>query len=333
MKKTIIKFFIKTGFLSAPVLFIVILYLVFDPFKVLYSYSSYYISGEPSYVILNRDYVSTETFIQKYPTFKYNSFIFGNSRSIFYEIKDWQKYLSSNKCFHFDASGETIYGINKKINYLNANNILIKNALIIIDYETLQGISDSKGHLFLKHPILYNGDYYPFQIEYIKTFFDLDFLKAYLLFKLFDIKSKSLDDRPFDYNSENNEIKFTTYENMINKNPDDYYLPRKSVFFKRDTIQQYSPIVIKDKQKEMLTEISNILRKDNANYKIIINPLYNQQKLNLADLNILKSLFGNENVFDFSGINEITNNMYNYYETSHYRPHVAKMIIDEIYRK
>jgi hypothetical protein len=77
---------------------------------------------------------------------------------------------------------------------------------------------------------------------------------------------------------------------MINKNPDDYYLPRKSVFFKRDTIQQYSPVVIKRIQEVMLTEISNILRKNNTSYKIIINPLYDQKKLNIEDLSILNAL-------------------------------------------
>jgi hypothetical protein len=331
MKKSATIFFVKICFLSAPVVFIIILYLAFDPFKVLYSYSSYYISGEPSYVLLNRDYVSTQTFIQNYPTFNYDSFVFGNSRSLFYEIKDWEKHISSKKCFHFDAAGETIYGINKKINYLSENNINIKNALIILDYTTLYGVSNSKGHLFLKHPILCDGDYYSFQIEYIKTFFDFNFLKSYLLFRFLDIKSILIDDRPIDYNIENNELKFLYYENMINKNPDDYYLPRKSVFFKRDSIQQYSPVVIKRKQEVMLTEISNILRKNNTSYKIIINPLYDQKKLNIEDLSILNALFGKENVFDFSGINQITNNLYNYYETSHYRPHVAKKIIDEIY--
>ena len=59
--------------------------------------------------------------------------------------------------------------------------------------------------------------------------------------------------------------------------------------------------------------------------------MYDQKKLNIEDLSILNALFGKENVFDFSGINQITNNLYNYYETSHYRPHVAKKIIDEIY--
>ena len=40
---------------------------------------------------------------------------------------------------------------------------------------------------------------------------------------------------------------------------------------------------------------------------------------------------GEENVFDFSGVNEFTNEMTNYYETSHYRPKVCKELLRIIY--
>jgi hypothetical protein len=331
MKNTTFVFFVKILCLSAPILILLILYVAFDPFKVIYSYSSYYKSGEPSYVTLNRDYVSTQTFIQNYPKIKYDSFIFGNSRSIFYEVKDWTKHLQDGRCYHFDASGETLFGINKKIRYLSKKHIRIKNALLILDCGTLQTASESKGHLFLIHPALRDDNFLSFQFEYIKTFFDINFLLSYLPFKFFGIKSQSLDDRPFDYNSESNEIKFTFFENMICENPNNYYLPRKSFFYKRDNIQTYSPVVIKDQQKEMLLELAILLKRSNSNFKIIINPLYDQQKLNAADLGILKTIFGENNVFDYSGINEITSNMYNYYENSHYRPHIARKIMEEIY--
>ncbi|MEG2479981.1 MAG: hypothetical protein RSA50_06885, partial [Mucinivorans sp.] len=54
-------------------------------------------------------------------------------------------------------------------------------------------------------------------------------------------------------------------------------------------------------------------------------------KLSLADKQIIDYIFGQNNVFDFSGINSFTKDYHNYYEDSHYRPHVAKAIIDTIY--
>jgi len=41
---------------------------------------------------------------------------------------------------------------------------------------------------------------------------------------------------------------------------------------------------------------------------------------------------GKKNVYDFSGKNKLTTPIGNYYETSHYRPHVANKIMELIYR-
>jgi hypothetical protein len=327
LKKTIV--FLLIGLL--PVFPLLAIYFICDPFKVIYTYPSYYISGAPEYIELNRDYVSTETFIQKYPTYKYNSFIFGNSRSFFYETADWKKHISEGRCFHFNASRETIYGIYKKIAFLDKNNIQIKNALIILDYGLLSVITNSKGHLYIKHPVL-SGDFFSFHMEFIKAFLNPSFLIKYLPLKFFNIVSSSFKYYTWDYDSITNEFKWTYLEKEILKNPNKYYLSKINLFYKRVPLQQYSPIIIKDEQISMLSEILKIFKKNNTNYKIIISPLYNQIKLNSADLSTLKLIFGNEHVFDFSGINSITNNMYNYYETSHYRPQVSREILNEIYK-
>ena len=103
-------------------------------------------------------------------------------------------------------------------------------------------------------------------------------------------------------------------------------------FYYRDSIQKYSPKVIGESQYRMLKEISEIFKKHKTKYKIIISPLYDQLKFNKSDVRILQMLFGDENVFDFSGINFITNDYHNYYENSHYRPHVADYIMKVIYK-
>ena len=63
----------------------------------------------------------------------------------------------------------------------------------------------------------------------------------------------------------------------------------------------------------------------------MISPLYNKMKLHNEDLEYLKKVFGETNVFDFSGINKFTNDYRNYYESSHYRPHVAREILKIVY--
>lgn len=89
--------------------------------------------------------------------------------------------------------------------------------------------------------------------------------------------------------------------------------------------------VIVIKQRKMLEEMMQTFKKHHTDYKIVINPLFDQIKLNPRDLDILREIFGKENVFDFSGTNEITVDCYNYYEDSHYRPHIARNILKRIY--
>lgn len=46
-------------------------------------------------------------------------------------------------------------------------------------------------------------------------------------------------------------------------------------------------------------------------------------------MEILKDIFGYENVFDFSGINEYTNDIHNYYERGHYRPILGALLLQK----
>lgn len=62
----------------------------------------------------------------------------------------------------------------------------------------------------------------------------------------------------------------------------------------------------------------------------MINPLYNQKKLDKKDLLYIDSLF-NGRVYDFSGINDITSEVTNYSDLSHFKSSVAKLILDSIY--
>jgi hypothetical protein len=146
-------------------------------------------------------------------------------------------------------------------------------------------------------------------------------------------KAYIFDDRPSFYELISNEIRFPYFESMIDRDESLYYGQGDHIFYMHTGKVIYFPPCIDDKQIMFLAEIKNIFHKHKTNYKIIINPLYDQIGLNPDDLEYLCELFGKENVFDFSGINEFTNDYRNYYEPSHYRPHVARKIMEKIYKK
>jgi len=328
--------FLSIGIL--PIIILFILYLFLDPFKVIKSYDTFYDSKAKGRVGINKDYVGTITFNNNSKRIAYNSFIFGNSRSIFYQVSDWKKHLPQNAaCFHYDASGEALWALNKKIEFLDNKGVNIENVLLILDYVTLIQDKPQSGHLFIISPeLVNNSNIFEFHKTFFLAFLSPKFLYAFIDFKISNIvkpymkKNNLLDDKPQNYDISTNELRLDDFEKLISANK--YYTEeRLSVFFDRDTVQRFSPQSITENQMTILTNIQSIFKKHNTKVKIVISPIYDQIKLNDMDLVYLKSLFGTENVFDFSGINKFTMNYKNYYESSHYRPHVTREIMEIIY--
>jgi hypothetical protein len=337
------KFLIHIGLFSLPGVFafilLVFIYLRSDPFKVLKHYDTYLVSNEKVRVGLNKDNISTMTFINHYPKEKYNSFIFGNSRSLTYEVGEWKKYLApGSSCYHFDAAGESLYSLYKKLEFVDKKNADIDNVLLILDHSILMQSRPKTGHLFMICPALVNdSNLLNFHLTNFKAFLAPKFLYAYTDSKISDTikpymkEGGLLIDHLISYDAVSNEIRSDYYEELIKANQ--YYTPKRiSVFYKRDTVSTYSPATIKENQKVLLSSIYRLFKKHGTNYKVIINPLYNQKKLNKADLDYLNTLFGENRVFDYSGINAFTNDYHNYYEASHYRPCVANAILKNIYK-
>jgi hypothetical protein len=279
---------------------------------------------------LNRGYVGVATFDRNYRKNQYDSFVLGNSRSFPYEIDDWKNYIDANSsCFHFDGADESLYGIDKKVNYIKQKKLSLRNVLLILDYSTLDQVKSSTEHLKMLPPQLEqykNG--IAFHGAFAKVFINPRFAQIYFTYRITgEIKPYTKEEQlGLKYDPQRNEVIYSLYEQMIQE--DQYYFNRRmKKFYPRDTIQHYSPVVIKERQKELLTDILKIFKEDKTNYKVIINPLYDQKKLNPVDLNYLKEIFGQQNVFDFSGINEFTQDYHNYYDVSHYRPTVSRQIL------
>ena len=98
------------GFLV--LLFFVVPYIVYDPFGVLRQENLFKRPSIPK----NRDVFSTELLLKDNNFKRYNSFVFGSSRSIHFLSDDWRKYLSGEvEVFKYDASGETPFGIYGKV--------------------------------------------------------------------------------------------------------------------------------------------------------------------------------------------------------------------------
>jgi hypothetical protein len=307
---------------------------VLDPFRIVRHYDDY---SKNMHIIPNRDFVSTEVFLSNRQKYHYNSFILGSSRTVAFKTETWMKYLEpGSRPFVFDANGESIFGINKKIQYIDSLKDNIKNCLIILCVDTSFSYdSDQDGHLFMKHPSVAGTSWINFYAEFIKAYFDPKFLLSYykyILTQKYDSSMRRfIEPSKINYDPITNDIFLVDKDNEICTDLIKYYENKDNIFYKRDPTVIFSKTQISEKQLNMLKNIKDIFAKHHTNYKIVVSPLYDQIQMNPNDLDLLKEIFGSDNVFDFSGKNSITENMENYYENKHYRPVVGNLIIHGLY--
>lgn len=322
-----------------PILVIAAIYVVLDPFKVIRLYANYKPEGQALTVPLNQNRVSAGTFLVHHEERHYDSFIFGSSRSMFYEIADWKKYLNQDaSCLHFDASAETLLGIQHKIDFLKKHNVKMKNVLLILDADIFRPYTLLNEHLYMEDPLVIGySKWLPFQSGHFMSFLDRKFLRAYIDYRFTGIPKpymselNLLDDKPYEYDSLTNEMRYAFFENLAERG--EYYTEARLKKFepRRDGVERFSAPVIDESAEAILRKMASALSESQCDVKVIISPLYNQVKMAQSDVSVLRSVFGEASVFDFSGINRLTSDYTGYYERSHYRPKVAKAVLDSVY--
>ena len=334
--KNFLKDIYNFGIIGGSILAILLIaYLIFDPFYVVKDYEDFsnkITSG-------NKDYISTTNFLKNHANEKYDSYIFGSSRTVAFQHSAWRKHLpDSSIVFTYDAYSETIYGIYKKIKLIDSLGLKLKNVLMVIEKdETFMTETNSKGYLFIKHPALSGESFYKFHWEFLKSYLTPKFLFCYYSHLISGKYSPFMLGVIEPYKSRilplSNETQWLELDGLLASSETEYYNKMAHLLPVRDGVLRIeSQPKISAKQKKMLKEIKAIFDKHNTNYRLVISPLYNQVKFNLTDLNVLNSIFGSEFVFDFSGINELTKPKTNYYEFSHYRPKVGEQIMQRIYK-
>ena len=97
-------------------------------------------------------------------------------------------------------------------------------------------------------------------------------------------------------------------------------------FPERPDMLTYYPRVIEQKQKKMLSEMHNILEKHGADYRILINPIYDQKLFAPEDMAYLMDLFG-EHLVNFSGKNIFTDDYHYYSDPSHFNTYVSNEML------
>ncbi|UBM59114.1 hypothetical protein LAG90_00380 [Marinilongibacter aquaticus] len=337
-KQHFIRFVKNVLIFGSPLLLLVLSYFVFDPFHVLRKYEAYPDNYLKSY---NRNRISTQVFLNNNEKYRYKSFVFGSSRSSVFYTKDWGKYIHDSLAYHFDASNEDILGIAEKVQFIHAQGNKIEHALIVLDAESFNPavdhnesiihIRDWRWHAFNSFGQFCN------RIQYHLAFFKAFFKDQYFI-KYFDtlISKKykaymygSFENKHMLYTPVHNDFIFQGYINRIKEDSLAYY--HADIFYERTPEAQISADFIDEDEEEEMEKILAIFKEDQTDYRIIISPGYDQKKLNPEDLHKIERIFGASKVYDFSGKNALTEPLANYYEIYHFKPSVARQIMEKVY--
>lgn len=327
-------FVAKLTMLFIPFIAALAVYFLSDPFMVLRHYERY----DQSPVLLNEGYVGWQTYMNNRDSIPFDSYIMGNSCTMAYHCREWEKYLDGGRAIRLFGNAESIAAISMKLQALDSEGAEIKNLLLILDKGALQNDRLLTGHTNILPPAISGISHFAFQEEFCQAFLYPSFLFPYLDYRIFHTYRPYMKGVINPYGPIRSPITndmVNPREKMIEEEGEMYWEKRKNEFLKKESCRdgkyKESPKVLWKKQIRILQEIEQICRKHNTSVKVIISPDYNQTNLNPADVQMLRSLFGTGNVFDFSGINEYTEDIHNYYEQGHYRPILGAQLMEKIY--
>lgn len=325
------KFSTKICLFLSPLIVLIIGYIVYDPFKIIRTYEEYPDNFAKS---LNRDRISTQIFLNNNQKYNYKSFIFGSSRSSVFYAREWGKHINDTTPYHFDASCETISGVATKLKFIESKGNKIENALFVFDRSLFNYEQDTLGSVFVQDYRVSGLDWWKYHTIFVNTYFSKGFFVAFydnlITGNFRDYMRQFLEFRKINYTPVVNDFIFTSYIEQIKKDSVRYY-NQPDFFYERRPEKNTPSPAIKAYQLEYLATIKESLKKNNTKFKIVLGPTYDQHYFNQQDLAILIKYFGKENIYDFSGINNYTENVANYYEIYHYKPSVANDIMNKIY--
>ena len=321
-------------FIAIPILLLLGVYLITDPYKTIRPFSLEYFDDT------NRDYLSSELFLMNYPVQQYDSYILGSSKCGGINTYHWKNYLpeGSNQ-FLFQAWGETITGIEQKLNYIDEQGYRINNALILIDIpDSFAKDQTPTKAMSIKHPIFSHQSRWEFECVLFYDFIQKpsQWIKAVLGYKNKTIPFVGFDPVSNDWDGSNRYRDLTVppqKDSLKNCSQIVRQAFLKEIQKSNPEDVLVSPALINEQFKNQLEHIKTIFEKQNTQYRIVISPsfCYTNPQINEDDLRILNQVFGSDLVFDYSGYNDLTSDYNNFSDPNHFGLYVGWNVIDHIY--
>lgn len=319
--------------LGIPSLVALGIYLWTDPFRCLHTFD---IENTDA---TNREYLSTELYLRNRDSIQYNSFIFASSRGGGFNTYQWKQYLGEDaQPFLFQGWSETLTGEYLKIKYLDESGARIKNTILMLDIPgSFWEPQLSHKALDMKHFMFTGGTRFTYNAYQFFNFLQKPSNWITSIKRRNNKEPYYADRISNDWDANNcNDYKELPAQDSLKS----CTMTTRNSFYARingktlEDVKTSSPIIDKSK-KQILKEIKAIFDKQQTNYAIVISPgiCYTSFSINPTDLQILKLIFGNDNVYNYAGINEFTTDANNFSDPGHFGRRVGFLIIQDIYEK
>jgi hypothetical protein len=247
-----------------------------------------------------------------------------------------QRKLKDSHAFHYGNWNESIGGILEKVKLLDSLGYSLSNVIIYLDTDHTfddDGAAKPYDHYLVAHTSPLHSRIDHFQ-GFISDVANLGILAGHRPPKseFPDWHSDTVTNDPSHICSDSI---LRSYGNRVLTPTDSARIDsmRQSGFlYARDNTQKYLGNQISATEISMIRDLAQILERHRSNIYVVITPLYDQMKFSEDDMSVLRAAFG-QHLYDFSGINAITDNDYNYPDRKHFRPVISKEIIDSIIRE
>jgi hypothetical protein len=254
---------------------------------------------------------------------KYNGYILGSSRAAVIDPADLERHLPGSHFYNLGVSNSNIWDQLLHVRYLIKQNYPIKHIFLQYDLDSPYAYEHDK-FLFRPHPEVIGKNPLVFYLETLALYPTRDWKNRLKQGK----RQNQVNVIP-----ETGVFNMHFVEKKFNEDPDKY-IGSVEKFASNPPRRPHFDRLILAKKKADLQALKEIC--DNHGIELIVATMpYNQIHLDgitmAGYLEELQNIAAVTDFWDFSGYNEVTTNNYNYYETSHYRPHVGAWIFGRIF--
>lgn len=255
---------------------------------------------------------------------KFDSYILGGSKSGSFLPEMVDRYYKDASFYNLNMIGGRFYDYEKTLHYIYKH-YKVKNIVFQISQLEANKPGTSTGAEGMLHGKLLSDFPLVFYLKMViqHPSYSLDKIEEY-------IKGNNGKDKYFFYNIKNGSYNFLKNEERIKNNPDEYFY--KSNYFQnipavKGTVFEYNLIILK--------RIVSFCRENNINLLVVAAPTYTKE---LASYPLdklgkyMKEISKITDYWNFSGYNSVNTEIKNFYNSTHFRTKVTKMMLARMFK-